>query len=69
MSATANAFAGRVKAVTMANVMAEVIIETESRQLISVVPKSLVVKLGITVGDQITALVSPADVLLVKDQA
>lgn len=68
MNVTANTFSGRVKAVTTANVMAELVIETggEPRELVAVVPRSMVEGLNIRVGDSVTALVNPADVIVSK---
>jgi len=69
MNVTANTFSGRVKAVTMANVMAEVVIETggEPGLMVAAVPRSMVEGLNIRVGDLVTALVNPADIIVAKD--
>jgi len=68
MNVTANAFSGRVKVVTMANVMAEVVIETggEPGLLVAAVPRSMVEGLNIRVGDLVTAQVNPADIIVAK---
>ncbi len=64
---TPNRFPGRVKAIVLANVMAEVTVETAHGDLVSVLPRSVVESMALAVGARVTAFANAADVILGKE--
>ncbi len=62
-----NRFTGVVKAISGGGVMAEVVLELEGGQeLVSVITRSSVRRLGLRVGDRAVAIVKSTDVLIAR---
>jgi molybdopterin-binding protein len=64
---TRNQLRGKVKSVTKGSVMAEVVVALDGGQeLVSVITKSSVERLGLKAGDSVTALVKATEVMIGK---
>jgi molybdopterin-binding protein len=64
---TRNQLRGKVKSVTKGSVMAEVVVTLDGGQeLVSVITKSSVERLGLQAGDAVTALVKATEVMIGK---
>ena len=64
---TRNQLRGKVKSVTKGSVMAEVVVTLDGGQeLVSVITKSSVERLGLKAGDAVTALVKATEVMIGK---
>ncbi len=64
---TRNQLRGKVKSVTKGSVMAEVIVTLDGGQeLVSVITKNSVERLGLKAGDGVTALVKATEVMIGK---
>ncbi len=64
---TRNQLRGKVKSVTTGSVMAEVVVALDGGQeLVSVITKSSVERLGLKAGDSVTALVKATEVMIGK---
>ncbi len=64
---TRNQLRGKVKSVTKGAVMAEVIVALDGGQeLVSVITKNSVERLGLKAGDAVTALVKATEVMIGK---
>jgi molybdopterin-binding protein len=64
---TRNQLRGKVKSVTKGSVMAEVVVALDGGQeLVSVITKSSVERLGLKAGDPVTALVKATEVMIGK---
>ncbi len=64
---TRNQLRGKVKSVTKGSVMAEVVVARDGGQeLVSVITKSSVERLGLKAGDSVTALVKATEVMIGK---
>ncbi len=64
---TRNQLRGKVKTVTKGAVMAEVIVTLDGGQeLVSVITKNSVERLGLKTGDSVTALVKATEVMIGK---
>ncbi len=64
---TRNQLRGKVKSVTKGSVMAEVVVTLDGGQeLVSVITKNSVERLGLKAGDAVTALVKATEVMIGK---
>jgi molybdopterin-binding protein len=64
---TRNQLRGKVKSVTKGSVMAEVVVALDGGQeLVSVITKNSVERLGLKAGDSVTALVKATEVMIGK---
>ncbi len=64
---TRNQLRGKVKTVTKGSVMAEVVVALDGGQeLVSVITKGSVERLGLKAGDPVTALVKATEVMIGK---
>ena len=61
-----NQLRGTVTKITLGNVMAEVHVQVGSNELVSAITRGSVERLGIKVGDEVTAIVKATEVLLGK---
>lgn len=61
-----NQLKGTVKSVVLGAVMAEVVVDVDGREIVSVVTRHAVENLGLKAGDEVTAIVKATEVLLEK---
>ena len=61
-----NQLRGRVTAITLGGVMAEVRLQIDTRELVSVITRASVERLGIRVGDEVVAIIKSTEVMLGK---
>jgi len=59
-----NQFTGTVKSIVLGAVMAEVVLDVDGLEMVSVVTRRSIVEAGIAAGDAVTALVKATDVML-----
>ena len=62
-----NQLRGKVKLVTLGNVMAEVVVDVGGQEIASVITRASAERLGLTEGDAVVAIVKSTDVLLGRD--
>ncbi len=63
-----NQLRGRVTAVSLGGVMAEVRVQIGNQELVSVITRASVERLGIRVGDDVVAVIKSTEVMLGKPQ-
>lgn len=61
-----NQLKGTVKAVKTGAIMAEVVVEVGGNELVAEITKGSVDRLGIKVGDQVTAIIKATEIMLGK---
>ncbi len=61
-----NQLKGQVTKITLGNVMAEVHVQVGSNELVSAITRGSVERLGIKVGDQVTAIIKATEVIIAK---
>jgi len=61
-----NQFKGTVKSVKLGGVMAEVVVDVNGLELVSVITRTSAESLGLKEGDQITAVVKSTEVMIAK---
>lgn len=61
-----NQLRGRVTAITLGGVMAEVRLEVGDQELVAVITRSSTERLGIKVGDEVVAIIKATDVMVGK---
>ncbi len=66
MLSARNQFKGTVKSVKLGNVMAEVVVAVGNLEIVSVITRSSADRLGLKVGDSITAVIKSTEVLIDK---
>ena len=64
MLSARNQFQGKVKLVKLGNVMAEVVIDIGSHELVSVITAESARRMGLAAGMQVTAVIKSTEVLL-----
>lgn len=62
-----NQLRGRVMAVTIDGIMAEVLLRIGDQQLVSIITRGSAERLGLTVGDEVFALIKSTEVMLGRD--
>jgi molybdopterin-binding protein len=67
MLSARNQFKGIVKSMTLGSVMAEVVLQVGSLELVSVITRHSVDALALKVGDAVTAVVKSTEVMVAKD--
>jgi molybdopterin-binding protein len=67
MLSARNQLPGKVKSVKLGNVMAEVVIEVGSMELVSVITRHSAEQLGLKTGDVVTAVIKSTEILVSKD--
>jgi molybdopterin-binding protein len=66
MLSARNQFKGKVKTVTMGNVVAEVIVSVGTFEIVSVISRASAEHLALKVGDEVTAVIKSTEVLIDK---
>jgi molybdopterin-binding protein len=61
-----NQLTGTVKSVVLGSVMAEVVVDVSGHEVVSVITRGSVEKMGIQAGDTVTAIIKATEVLLQK---
>ena len=61
-----NQLKGTVKSVKAGSVMAEVVLDVAGNELVAVITKGSVDRLGLKVGDQVTAIVKSTEIMIGK---
>ena len=61
-----NQLKGKVTKITLGNVMAEVHVQVGPNELVSAITRGSVERLGIKVGDEVTAIVKATEVMIAK---
>ena len=64
-----NQLRGRVMAVTIDGIMAEVLLRIGDQQLVSIITRGSAERLGLTVGDEVFALIKSTEVMLGRGTA
>jgi molybdopterin-binding protein len=66
MLSARNQFKGTVKSVTLGNVMAEVVVSAGGLEIVAAITRGSADRLGIKMGDTVTAIVKATEVMLDK---
>jgi molybdopterin-binding protein len=61
-----NQFKGTVRSVKLGGVMAEVVVDVNGLELVSVITRTSAESLGLKEGDQVTAVVKSTEVMIAK---
>lgn len=61
-----NQLRGTVKSVTLGAVMAEVVVDVGGQEVVAAITRSSVERMGIKVGDQVSAIVKATEVMIGK---
>ena len=61
-----NQLKGTVRSVKAGSVMAEVVLDVAGNELVAVITKGSVDRLGLKVGDQVTAIVKSTEIMIGK---
>ena len=61
-----NQLRGRIAAISLGGVMAEVRVQVESQEVVSVITRASVDDLGLTVGDDVVLLIKSTSVMVAK---
>ena len=67
MLSARNQFKGTIKSVQLGQVMAEVVISVGDIEVVSLISKVSVERMGLKTGDQATAIVKATEVMVSKD--
>jgi len=67
MLSARNQFKGRVKSVQLGNVMAEVVIDVGTMELVSVITRESAEKMGLKAGMSVTAVIKSTEVMVATD--
>jgi len=67
MSSARNQFKGRVKNVKLGTVMAEVIIDVNGMEVVSLISRTSAASMNLKVGDAVTAIVKSTEVMVSKE--
>lgn len=66
MLSARNQFPGKVKSLKLGNVMAEVVLEVNGLEIVSVITRGSVEQLGLKLGDDVTAVIKSTEVMVQK---
>ena len=66
MLSARNQFPGTVKSVKLGNVMAEVIVEVNGLEVVSLISRTSAEQLGLKTGDKVTAIIKSTEVMVMK---
>ena len=66
MLSARNQFQGTIKEITLGNVMADVVVAVGENEIVSAITRVSAERLGLKVGDSVTAIVKSTDVLIDK---
>ena len=67
MLSARNQFPGRIKSITLGNVMAEVVISVGPLEVVSAITRGSAQAMQLKVGDTITAIIKSTEVMVQKD--
>ncbi len=66
MLSARNQFKGKIKSVTLGNVVAEVIVSVGSFEIVSVISRTSAEHMSLKAGDEVTAVIKSTEVLIDK---
>jgi len=66
MLSARNQFKGKVKSVKLSDVVAEVVVSVGTIEIVSVISRTSTERLGLKVGDEVTAVIKSTEVLIDK---
>jgi molybdopterin-binding protein len=66
MLSARNQFNGTIKEITVGNVMADVVIDVGNVEVVAAITRVSAERLGLKVGDKVTAIIKSTDVLIDK---
>ncbi len=66
MLSARNQFPGTIKEIKLGSVMADVVISVEDIEIVSAITRASAERLGLKVGDKVTAIIKSTDVLIDK---
>ncbi|MBL8794745.1 MAG: TOBE domain-containing protein [Planctomycetia bacterium] len=66
MLSARNQFPGVVKSVKLGNVMAEVVVEVGTLEVVSLISRTSAEQLNLKVGDSVTAIIKSTEVMVAK---
>jgi molybdopterin-binding protein len=61
-----NQFKGKVKEIVMGQVMAEVVVDCDGKEIVAVMTKRAVENMGLKEGDEVTACIKATEVTIIK---
>jgi len=67
MLSARNQFQGTIKSVKLGNIMAEVVVSVGNLEIVSVITRGSVERMGLKPGDTVTAVIKSTEVLVAKD--
>ncbi|MEL7562932.1 TOBE domain-containing protein [Dehalogenimonas sp. 4OHTPN] len=67
MISARNQFKGKIKNVRLGTVMAEVIIDVNGLEIVSLISRTSAASMDLKVGDMVTAIVKSTEVMVAKD--
>ena len=67
MISARNQFKGKIKSIKLGAVMAEVIVEVASIEIVSLISRTSAETLALKVGDTVTAIIKSTEVMVAKD--
>jgi molybdopterin-binding protein len=66
MLSARNQFKGTIKSVKLGNVMAEVIVDVQGLEVVSLISRTSAEQLGLKAGDAVTAIIKSTEVMIAK---
>ncbi len=66
MLSARNQFKGKIKSVTLGDVVAEVVVAVATIEIVSVISRTSAERLNLKVGDEVTAVIKSTEVLIDK---
>ncbi len=66
MLSARNQFPGTIKEIKLGSVMADVVISVDDIEIVSAITRASAERLGLKVGDKVTAIIKSTDVLIDK---
>jgi molybdopterin-binding protein len=67
MLSARNQFKGKVKAVKLGGIMAEVIVSVGGLEIVSAITRGSAEQMGLKTGDEVTTIIKSTEVLIAKD--
>jgi len=68
MLSARNQFQGKVKSVKLGNVMAEIVVDVGSIELVSVITRESAERMGLKAGMTVTAIIKSTEVMVATDE-
>lgn len=66
MLSARNQFPGTIKSVKLGNVMAEIVVEVNGLEVVSLISRTSAEQLALKVGDKVTAIIKSTEVMVSK---